>query len=321
MNIKYIATRYLSKLVGNELMKHTQWYRSMFVDPDLELYPGNSWYRKHLERNFDIVCLGSSSAKWAYDFSGFDVKGMNWAQQPQTLLEDFNLLRNYHSILRKGGFVVITIMPFTGLNKKTGLIDALKYLKLDAQEPIEPNNLEQAWRYTKYPFLFRKQAFKALAKYVLGRETVYLDRRPMVENNPLDERALDLDALKWMNGWKNQFAIDDFEAPLTEENLKGREFRITLLRQIIDFCVERDYVPIYVIPPVTQQLYRYFTPQFQQLYIYTFLSDVGREVKLLDYSKCKELMNKDFYFNSFFLNKKGRSAFTLRLLEDLGFGK
>ena len=302
-------------------MKHTQWYRSMFVDPDLELYPGNSWYRKHLERNFDIVCLGSSSAKWAYDFSGLDVKGMNWAQQPQTLLEDFNLLRNYHSILRKGGFVVITIMPFTGLNKKTGLMDALKYLKLDAQEPIEPNNLEQAWRYTKYPFLFRKHAFKALAKYVLGRETVYLDRRPMAENNPMDERALDLDALMWMNGWKNQFAIDDFEAPLTEENLKGREFRINLLRQIIDFCVERDYVPIYVIPPVTQQLYRYFTPQFQQLYIYTFLSDVGREVKLLDYSKCKELMDKDFYFNSFFLNKKGRSAFTLRLLEDLGFGK
>ena len=310
-------TRYLSKLVGNELMKHTQWYRSMFVDPDLELYPGNSWYRKHLERNFDIVCLGSSSAKWAYDFSGLDVKGMNWAQQPQTLLEDFNLLRNYHSILRKGGFVVITIMPFTGLNKKTGMMDALKYLKLDAQEPIEPNHFEQACMYVRYPFLFKKQAYKALAKQILNRESVYIDQRPMLETNPLDERSLEIDAKRWMEGWKTQFDIEDFEAPLTKDNMIGRKYRIVLMRQLIDFCVERDYVPVYVIPPVTKYLYNHFSPNFQRIYIYDFLKDVDREVMFMDYSQCNGLMDDSMFFNSFFLNQKGRFLFTRQLLQDL----
>ena len=86
----------------NKILKKTQWYRNMLVDPDHEIYPDNTWYRTHDERNIDIVNLGSSGGKWAFDYSGTEVKGMNWAQQPQTLLEDYNLLRHYHSILRKG---------------------------------------------------------------------------------------------------------------------------------------------------------------------------------------------------------------------------
>ena len=186
----------------NNILKKTQWYRNMLVDPDHDIYPDNTWYRTHDDRNYDIVNLGSSGGKWAFDYDDTGVKGMNWAQQPQTLLEDYNLLRHYHSILCKGGYVLITIMPFSGLNKETGLMDAFKYVNLDCQgEPIQPFLYKEACRYARYPILFKKQAVKALIKYILGKERKsdkYAHTK--VTHNPMSSTQLDEDAKRWIDG-------------------------------------------------------------------------------------------------------------------------
>lgn len=296
----------------------TEWYKGFFVGADGETYPDNNWYRKHEERNFDLINLGSSGGKWAFDYSDYDIKAMNWAQQPQTLLEDFNLLRCYHSILKKGGIVLITIMPFTGLNKTTGVRDAMKYLMIDAQEPIQPVEINKARLYTQYPILMGKPAIKAVIKRWLGKEkTAIVKKKTDVENNPMSDIQLEADAKHWIDGWKKQFAIENFEAPLTESNQKGREYRIKLMRELIDFCTERSYKPVYVIPPVTKHLSQYYTPKFEETYIYGFLRDVDRDVLLLDYSKDESLQKDELYFNSFFLNKKGRCVFTETVLKDL----
>lgn len=304
---------------GCTLLYKTNWYKSFFVGADHETYPDNVWYRNHSERNFDVVNLGSSGGKWAFDYTDLSVKGMNWAQQPQTLLEDFNLLRHYHSILRKNGYVLIVIMPFTGLNKQTGLRDAMKYLKLDTQgQAIQPYMYKKARCYAEYPILFGKPAVKALIKYLVGRDRSHVISNANLDCNPMTEAELEIDAARWMEGWKRQFSISNFEAPLTDENQQGREYRIELMRQLVDFCVERDYQPVYVIPPVTEYLAKKFTPKFRQLYIYDYLKQVDRDVKLLDYFDSKELMDKDLYFNSFFFNRLGRKLFTKRMLTDLG---
>ena len=307
-------------LTGCKILKKTRWYRNMLVDPDHEIYPDNTWYRTHDERNYDLVNLGSSGGKWDFDYSDLDLKAMNWAQQPQTLLEDYNLLRHYHSILRKGGYVIITIMPFTGLNKETGLLDAFKYVNLDCQgEPIQPHMYNEACRYAKYPILFKKKAIKALIRFLLGKES-NADKYAYtkVEHNPMSHRQLDEDAKRWIDGWKSQFGIDDFDAPLTTQNQVGRKFRINLMRELIDFCLERGYKPVYVIPPVTSHLSCYYSQQFESTYVYGFLKEVNREIPLLDYSKDETFKDDDLYFNSFFLNSKGRKMFTIRVIQDLG---
>ena len=309
-------------LSGSYLLYRTNWYKSMFRDLNHETYPDNVWYREHDERNFDVVNLGSSGGKWAFDYTNFNIKAMNWAQQPQTLLEDYNLLRHFHSILKQGGYVLITIMPFTGLNKKTGLMDAMKYVKFDLQgEPIQPYMFKEAQRYANYPILFKKAAIKALIKYFLGKDK-QIDIRPetQLDYNPMKSHELEVDAKRWIDGWKNQFGIADFNAPLTEDNQRGREYRIVLMQTLIDFCVERGYKPVFVIPPVTNHLAKYYTPKFEETYIYGYLKSINREVLTLDYSKNPEFGNDDtLYFNSFFLNKRGRKLFTRRVLKDLGF--
>lgn len=292
----------------------------MFVDMNHELYPDNYWYREHDERNFDVVNLGSSGGKWAFDYTDLNIKAMNWAQQPQTLLEDYNLLRHFHSILKQGGYVLITIMPFTGLNKKTGLMDAIKYVKFNLHgEPIQPYMFKEAQRYANYPILFKKQAIKALIKYFLGRDKK-IGKRPETQLafNPMSKEELEMDAKRWIDGWKRQFGISDFDSSLTEENQKGRAYRIQLMQTLIDFCTERGYKPVYIIPPVTEHLAKYYTPKFEETYIYGYLKEVNRDVLTLDYSKDKEFrFNDDLFFNSFFLNKKGRKLFTRRVLKDL----
>lgn len=315
---KRVVKKLVKVCTGCTLLYKTHWYKAMFVGADHETYPDNVWYRAHDERNFDVVNLGSSCGKWAFDYSDIAIKGMNWAQQPQTLLEDFNLMRHYHSILRKNGYVLIVIMPFTGLNKETGLRDAMKYLKIESQgQAIQPYMFKEARRYAEYPILFGKPAIKALIKYLMGRDKPIYNKKVDMERNPMSESELQQDATRWMAGWKRQFSIPDFEAPLTQQNQQGRDYRIGLMRKLIDFCTERTYQPVYVIPPVTEYLARQFTPRFRQLYIYDYLKQVERDIPLLDYSDDKALMQKDLYFNSFFLNKKGRKLFTKRVLRDL----
>ena len=211
-------------------------------------------------------------------------------------------------------------MPFTGVNKKTGVRDAMKYLKLNtAGIPIQPYMLEKAKKYAEYPILFGKQAIKELLKFILKRKRLSINKDSLdkLTFNPMSEEQLQKDADKWMSGWKKQFSIDDFEAPLTEENQKGRTYRISVMQDLIDFCRERGYMPVYVIPPVTKYLANRFTSRFRDIYIYQYLKQVNRNIPLLDYFDNKELMDKDLFFNSFFFNQKGAKQFTERVLKDL----
>ena len=93
------------------------------------------------------------------------------------------------------------------------------------------------------------------------------------------------------------------------------------MRTMVDFCLERGYKPVYVIPPVTKHLSNYFTSSFNETYIYSFLREVDRNLLLLDYSKDENFQKDDLYFNSFFMNQKGREMFTKRVLKDLNLIK
>ena len=208
-------------------------------------------------------------------------------------------------------------MPFSGLNKATGLMDAIKYTRLDYQgEAIQPHMYKEACRYAQMPIKFGKPAVKALIRYLLHKEpknNSILQAR--AGNNPMTSEQLEANALSFITGWKKQFQISDFDAPLTPRNREGRDYRINLMRELVDFCTERGYKPVYVIPPVTEHLSKYYTDKFQETYIYSFLRDVDRDVELLDYSKEKHLADDTLYFNSFFMNKKGASIFTERVLK------
>ena len=302
--------------LGNRVLLKSPWYRNLLVDYDHEIYPDNVWYRAHDERNFELVNLGSSSSVYAFDYVGHDVKAMNWARQPQTLLDDIRLVKNFHSILKDGGYVLISIMPFTSINKQTGLMDAVRYSQTLADVLLEEKYRRKANFLAKYPIFMGKRALKEAFKAIIGyHQNVQMWQQP--ENNPMNEAELEADAMNWDRGWRQQFSIADYKAPLTETNAEGRHVRIQAMRDLIDFCQERGYKPVYVILPMTKQLRHYLHDEFLDKYVYEYLKQVERDVPVLDYLKDEELLRPEWYANAYFLNKKGAKKFTGKVLEDL----
>ena len=84
----------------------------------------------------------------------------------------------------------------------------------------------------------------------------------------------------------------------------------------MDYCVERDFNPIIVIPPVSEALREQFTPEMKKLYIDEFVNKGnGNKAKYLDYFEDKRFELSDFQ-NSFVLNSEGARKFTGIILKD-----
>ena len=300
----------------NKLILSSDWFRDLHADPEHERYPDNIWYRNHDERNFELINLGSNSAKYAFDYSDVSVRAMNWSSGTQTLIDDFKLVRNFHSILKKNGTVIITIMPFTSINKLTGFKDAFRFWKV-------LDHIQTASEYRKkcrlcehLPIFFGISALKTVVKVILGMDKPQTSMYD-TDHNPFTEDQLKEHAANIINSWKNEFSIEDLEQPLTAQNQKGRNIRITVMRELIDFLQERGYNAVYVIPPVSSYLKEYFTDAFLEIYIYSYLKQVDRNIPIIDFMKDKEFSDKELYFNSYYLNKRGSGMFTNKVISEL----
>lgn len=292
----------------NRSVKKTQWYKS--VIPNMSLYPTNEWYREHLERNFDVVNIGSSSARYAFDYSGLPVKAFNWGEQPQSLNNGFKILKTYFSILKKGGTVIISLCPLSGLDieGKWGKDANDKYYYILPSELI--NDYSSVAKRRNYPLVYYPiTSIKNLLRKTLGKENG--------QNTELVKTFVD-DSEKWIRIWKAQFGITSFEEPLSEANNKGQERRIALLKDILAFCIERDLRPIIVIPPMHSSLASKFTSRFRENYIYSFVNKANIfKVPFLNYMDDERFDDDKYFYNSFFLNEEGAKTFTKIVLKDL----
>ena len=292
----------------NKSVKKTQWYKS--VIPNMSLYPTNEWYREHLERNFDVVNIGSSSARYAFDYSGLPVKAFNWGEQPQSLNNGFKILKTYFSILKKGGTVIISLGPLSGLDieGKWGKDANDKYYYILPSELI--NDYSSVAKRRNYPLVYYPiTSIKNLLRKTLGKENG--------QNTELVKTFVD-DSEKWIRIWKAQFGITSFEEPLSEANNKGQERRIALLKDILAFCIERDLRPIIVIPPMHSSLASKFTSRFRENYIYSFVNKANIfKVPFLNYMDDERFDDDKYFYNSFFLNEEGAKTFTKIVLKDL----
>lgn len=292
----------------NKSVKKTQWYQN--VIPNMSLYPTNEWYREHLERNFDVVNIGSSSARYAFDYSGLPVKAFNWGEQPQSLNNGFKILKTYFSILKKGGTVIISLGPLSGLDVEgKWQKDANdKYYYILPSELI--NDYSSVAKRRNYPLVYYPiTSIKNLLRKILGKENG--------QNTELIKIFVD-DSERWIKIWKDEFGITSFEEPLSEVNNKGKEKRIALLKEIFTFCIEHDLRPVIVIPPMHRSLANKFTSTFRENYIYSFVNEANIfNVPFLDYMDDERFDDDKYFYNSFFLNEEGAKMFTNIVLKDL----
>lgn len=305
----YIFLILLFLFFCNKAIKRLSWYTQVF---------GDILKFKNLSNHLGIVNLGSNTGKYGFDYHVSEKNGANWAVGPQALEYDLYILRKYVQNIEPGGIVLIPICPFSGiLDCYTDVRSYDKYhLILDAKDiPCYSLKAKRMMKlYIAFPLLRIFVNPRSFALFLLGRS-----RQVSLSYNPLDTVELQKDARRWIDGWKRQFGIKELGEDLSREHIIAIEKNQQIVMEIIKFCKERELRPFLVLLPVTKYLNRYFTATVKELYIYDFIRSVRETVNvpLLDYMNDTNLSNEDLFFNSFFLNAKGRKVFTEKVLNDI----
>lgn len=303
----------IDKFLSRLFVENNQYYNQIFKDC-------SKFWNFH-EFNLDIVNLGSNTALYGFDYSCTSLKGANWAMGPQSLNQDLAILKTYYSFIRPRGTVLVPLGPYSSCFKIYKDTEVLKYYTILHPGVIEDFSLEkqkEAYQLKQNPYKYaKKQMFKGLLKGI-KRQILSSKLPENLSSQPLNDVQLKSDAKKFIEGWKKQFNIADMNAPIPNHIKEGRKTRIATLKEIIQFCEDRELNYYLVIPPVPHFLSCYFTETFKHNYIYSFLEEANvKTERILDYLSDKEFQNKELYFNSFFLNKRGRKLFTQRILRDI----
>jgi hypothetical protein len=267
--------------------------------------------------------LGSSSAKYAFNYTGL-IRGINFALAPQTLRYDFSILKNYHSYIKSGGIVLIPLCPFTGCvgEESPNPQDDIKYYTLLHPAVIHNYDPEEAKKIRANAQNLIYIAMKQLGLKLFIRTflaSLIRLHRYMLAKNPLKGDALVRDAEMRIESWMKQFGIDDLcSTHISAENQKAIMYNIKLLSNIVDFCLQRDFKPVIVLPPVTKALHSRIPFIFRESYIYSLLNnDVLKKIPFLNYFDNEQFSDNDLYFNSFLLNARGGKLFTRQIVMDI----
>lgn len=292
-----------------KFIKKSDWYTTTFMDCK-KFWEG-------FPMGLDVVNLGSTSSVNAFNYDGIDKKCANWAMRPQTLYADFLVLQNYCSYLKPGSIVIIPLCPFSSLSSPRYLTKgADRYYTILASESIWPYSFE---KYEQMANIKNQpQRYYPLSSCVMDvLRKLHVVKRKKSKAITVSEAMLEADANNRIESWKKEFSILDFNHPLRLHNLDMLDTAKELIREMVRFCKDREYVPVVVVPPVSRPLAAMFPDYAVEQYV-TPLLEVGKTVGalVLDYIKDEEFGKSEYFQDSICMNRIGASVFTQRVLKD-----
>ena len=303
-------------LILNKAIKNTNWYKNIFIYT--EQMCSNEGYRNYLIRNLDVVNVGSNPARFAFHYD--TILGENWSTGNQGKDMDYEILKFRHSFLKRRGVVLLPITPFSGVagflkNNNPSYFGVHYYAKfaktLDPGQALRIPECGYAMKWLRFPILFEPKSLRYLFFDVKE------DNRLEITDMRLTKPQRIEDARHWVEGWLNEFELINLEEPLNEKLKLGVDNSVKIMQETIDFLVERDLKPVLVLTPMCCELQNYFTEPIKEKLIYNFVKQINRSVEFLDYSNDNDLQRPELYFNTLYMNLRGRKIFTNRVLKDL----
>lgn len=301
------------KIIISKITRQSYWYKEK-VFQDCEKF----WNMK--EFDLEVINLGSNSAKFCFNYDSADVKGANWAMGPQSLMIDLNILQSYYSYLKPGATVLIPLCPFSCLVGYDYSYLSDKYYTILNHSQFPCFNIHK--RLEMLDVKNRPYMYIPLIEVV--RELLLIVKRTFVQkrNETINEVQMENDVNRFINGWKSQFFIKDFDDELSLLNKNSYEESKEILYKIVDFCLRYGFKPVIVMPPVSPMLKRSFTSKMLNKCINQYVKEaVGDCVLFLNYLDDKTFSDIKYFRNSYFMNTIGSERFTQRVLCDLGLIK
>lgn len=302
MIVNKIAKRFNRSL--NKWASKTTWFENM---------AGFAGCKKLLDNysfNLEIANLGSSSGYYAFNYESLGIKGLNLAMPKQSLLADYEMIRNYFSYLKEGAVVLIPLCLFSALEGEDAAFPD-KYYVLLQSESIP----HYSWKKRLQVMDLYNNPIKYLPLFSFPREIL----RPLKPRNKhMTKEEMDKDAKRWVNDWIKEFSIIDFDKPLSLRNNDSYNSAAEILNMIIEFCYCRSFNPVIVLPPISKSLSNLYTTQMKQLLITDFVSKGNvRNAPFLNYLDDSEFDDESCFRNAYFLSDNGSKAFTQKLMTDL----
>lgn len=302
MYVKNIIKRLYRGL--NNWASGTAWFENTADFAGCKRIAGNSRF------DLDLVNLGSSSGYYALNYEEIGVDGLNLATPKQSLWEDYEMIRNYFSYLREGAVVLIPLCLFTALEGEETVFPD-KYYILFQSESI-PN---YSWKRKLQVLNIYNNPIKYIPAYSFIREFCRPFKRRVKSMSP---SQLANDASKWIEDWKKEFSIIDFNRPLSLRNQDSYTSASEILNRIVQFCYGRRLRPVVVLPPVSKSLSSLYDDTMRKLLITDFVNkSVSGGTPFLNYLDDEQFIDDSLFRNAFILNEKGASEFTQRVLSDL----
>jgi len=288
----------------NARLKKSNWYHSLF--PHLREY-------ERLSRNADVICIGSTPAKNAIDFKGVkDVNGYNLAVCPETIFYDFQVLKNYHSYLKKGGTILFVLCPFSFL--KDSYKDEfgsksylnIRYYPILHRAMIDNFDIELYKKYVQNPISISWRAFAHSfidSKYI--PQTIKSN-----PDTPEQSTAICKDRL---SKWMTEFRMPDLDPAHIPENTENAiKDNIRIFKNMKEFVEERGYNAFIVIPPFPMEMVDIIPADLVQHNLFQPVAEIG--LPCLNYYGDTKWMDRDLYYHGFLLNNSGRDLFTKEIL-------
>lgn len=282
-------------------------------------YPGRINSYKNFKRNYDLACIGGTQGLYAIDFTNQnEVSGFNWCMENQSFEYDLLMLKNFFSILKKDGKVLLFLTPFTKITNKSFVNRNYKYqIFLDKFLFTVNNNFYfRDWLVTNTLLRNKKDNLflMSIHYYPVLYPLTILKLHFEIKNRNIDLKKIDtLNEEELKND-----AIRRVKEFVKYNSIHALEKNKIILSEMNKFIQDRDLKLIIVIPPISSILSKVLINNELNQKLKSFIDSAGiSENSVLNYLDDKEFTNNSLFLDSYRLNTKGRELFMTQLIKDI----
>lgn len=265
-----------------------------------------------LNDQYDVVNIGSGPSYYDFNWSGIDeVKGYSFAVSPEDFRYDRRILHNYAKYIKTNGIVIIVVCPLSFAENQYLLNDyySFKYVGVLPQSEIFLSKFKyKAYKNSIGKFLinnyYRVCAIPQLLKSFLYRKK---DKQLSAEE-------------RLVVGWlRDNPYLSNLKALPDCDLTKGFEEKKIELNAIIDECINLNFRPVILIPPISKKLRTFFSKEFLNVFVYDNIRDLSDRATVLDFLYNEDYGSSYLYSNGLFLKHEFASDFTRTVLAQLGY--
>lgn len=257
-----------------------------------------------------IANLGTTFAKYAFDWEQVPENGFNFAIAPQPFGYDYRVLRNYIGHFDEGAILFISCAIFSfcvSMFPEEYVND--KYYHFLKKENIQGYSSIRKLRKALFPVLSSREAVHSL----------FSDTEPVQESCSLENAAeARHQAESRKKSWYKEFEFGvDIQANTRIAKTEAERCCKYVL-QIIDLCKQYGIQPVLLILPFCREEKELYSDDEMNLLLYDNVAKLTNSgVPCLDYFRDTRVEDWRYFMENGALNSEGRSIFTNLVAEDI----